>query len=149
MILPTIRLLAAWPVTALLLILALTGCEITPVQPSGHVVVQDKSTRMEVAFNKYDRERIRRYYASERRKKTKKLPPGLAKKQQLPPGLNKQVQRHGRLPPGLAGRALPAELERELAPLPVGYVRIRVGGDVVLANEHTRVVLDVVHDVVL
>ncbi len=146
---PTIRRLAAWPLAAVLFILSLAACEVTPVQPSGHVLVQDKSTRVEIAFSKHDRDRIRRYYVGRHRKKSKKLPPGLAKKQQLPPGLSKQVQWHGRLPPGLEGRALPAELERELAPLPAGYVRIRIGGDVVLANKHTRVVLDVVHDVVL
>ena len=149
MVVSAVRRLTALPMAALLSILALAACDITPVQPSGRVFVQDKSTRVEVGFNKHDRNRIRRYYARKHRKKSKKLPPGLAKKQRLPPGLNKHVQRHGRLPPGQEGRALPAELERELAPLPAGYIRRRVGGDVVLANEHTRVVFDVVHDVAL
>lgn len=109
----------------------------------------DESARAEVAFNEHDRERIQRYYGGKHRKKSKKIPPRLAKKRRLPPGLNKQVQRHGRLPPGLEGRLLPAALERELTPLPPGYVRMQVGGDVVLADERTRVVFDVIHDVVL
>ena len=149
MSLTTVRRLAAGPVAALLVILPLAACQTTPLQPSGRVRVQNKSTHVEVAFNHYDRERIRRYYTGKQKKRGKKLPPGLAKKSRLPPGLEKQLQRNGRLPPGLEGRALPFELERELTPLPAGYVRLRVGGDVVLANERTRVVLDVVHDVVL
>ncbi len=149
MALSAVRRLAVLPVAALLSFFALAACESLPVQPSGRVFVQDETTRVDVAFSKHERERIRGYYASKRRKKSKRLPPGLAKKQRLPPGLNKHVQRHGRLPPGLEGRALPAELERELAPLPTGYVRMRVGADVVLANKHTRVVFDVVHDVAL
>ena len=95
---PILRRLAAWIVAALLITLALAACEIPTVRPSGRAVVQDTSMRVEVAFNERDRERIRRYYGTKRQKKSKKLPPGLAKRQQLPPGLNKQVQRHGRLP---------------------------------------------------
>ena len=78
-------------------------------------------------------------------KKHKKTPPGLAKKKKLPPGLQKQLVKRGKLPPGLQGRGLAHELERQLTPLPRGYVHMKVGGDVIILNEKTRVVVDVVY----
>ena len=72
------------------------------------------------------------------------MPPGLAKKDAPPPGLQKHIVKHGELPPGLKGRSLPYELENSLTPLPKGFVRLKVGGDVVLMNEKTRIVVDVV-----
>ena len=78
---------------------------------------------------------------------TKTIPPGLAKKQELPPGLQKHIVKHGELPPGLQGRRLPLDLEGGLSRLPTVYIRLRVGGDIVLMNEKTRVVFDVVWDV--
>ncbi|MEJ2255300.1 MAG: hypothetical protein P8Y75_13245 [Nitrospirota bacterium] len=93
-----------------------------------------------VAFTRRDVKLIRAYYR-------KNLPPGLAKKKRLPPGLQRQVQRNGTLPPGLAARSLPRELERKLSPIPENYVRLRVGMDIVLMDTRTRVVLDIVKDI--
>ena len=153
MIMPKLLRIAAWPVAVLLFTLAPAGCNTSLVRPSGRVVVQDQNTRVEVVFNDHDREHIHRYYESKHRKYykkgKKKTPPGLAKKERLPPGLEKQLHRKGHLPPGLQGRGLPAELERELTPLPPGYVRIQVGGDIVLADERTRVIFDVIHGIAL
>lgn len=115
------------------------GCATYP-GTSGRVVVHDKNTHVEVAFSDRDRSLIREYYH-------RHLPPGLAKRSSLPPGLQKQVQRRGHLPPGLEGKSLPHELEVQLSSLPEGYVRLRVGVDVVLMNTHTRVVVDVVKDI--
>ena len=39
------------------------------------------------------------------------MPPGLAKKKSLPSGLQKQLEKNGTLPPGLAKRELPYDLE--------------------------------------
>lgn len=72
------------------------------------------------------------------------MPPGLAKKDSPPPGLQNQIVKHGELPPGLQGRSLPSDLEKQLTPLPKGFVRLKVGGDVVLMNEKTRIVVDVI-----
>ena len=72
------------------------------------------------------------------------MPPGLAKKHNLPPGLQKHIKKNGQLPPDLHKRNLPVDLEQELSPLPKGYVRVKVGGDVVLMDEKTRVVVDVI-----
>ncbi|MGE4281839.1 MAG: hypothetical protein AB7G62_19820, partial [Magnetospirillum sp.] len=71
--------------------------------------------------------------------KEKKMPPGLAKRDQLPPGLAKRDT----LPPGLAKRDLPSDLERRLSRLPGGYSRKSVGSDIVLIEEATGIVLDI------
>lgn len=75
------------------------------------------------------------------------LPPGLAKRDQLPPGLERQMHRHGTLPPGLRTRPLPRALAARLPPPPEHCVRLIVGTDIVLMNERTRAVLDVIRDV--
>lgn len=116
-------------------------------QVSGRVAIQDRNTRIEVAFNDQDRKYIREYYQREYKKRHKKgMPPGLAKRDRLPPGLQKQVQRNGKLPPGLEGRALPRELERRLSRLPANYVRIQVGTDIVLMDRRSRIAVDVIKD---
>jgi len=80
--------------------------------------------------------------------KKKGLPPGLAKKTSLPPGLQRQLERNGRLPPGLAKRDLPADLQSQLPPAKDGTERVIAGADVVLIHEATGVVLDILRDVV-
>lgn len=118
---------------------ALCGCA-THAMTSGRVVLQDGNKQVLVTISERDRALIAEYYG----KKRKGLPPGLAKRQGgLPPGLAKRDT----LPPGLRGDPLPAELERQLTRLPSGYVRVRIGYDVVLLDGRTRVVLDVVYGV--
>jgi hypothetical protein len=131
----------------LVLSLALGGCaSMEPQLTSARVLWQDDHSRIEVAFNDSDRRQIHDYY-SRRGHGRKHLPPGLAKKKSLPPGLHKHVVRNGKLPPGLARRALPGDLERRLSPVPDNYVRLKVGGDIVLMNRQTQVVMDVIYDV--
>lgn len=123
----------------LLLSLALTGCA-THAATSGRVVLQDGTSQVTVSFNERDRALIHDYYS----KQKKKMPPGLAKREgKLPPGLAKRET----LPPGLQREALPFELERQLTPLPSGYVRLRVERDIVLLDNRTRVIVDVIHGV--
>lgn len=117
------------------------GCA-THVATSGRVVLQDRNTQVVVSINERDRALIEAYYGN----KKKRLPPGLAKRQGgLPPGLAKR----GTLPPGLREESLPVELERKLTPLPSGYIRVRVGHDIVLVDRRTRVVFDVVYDIAI
>ena len=74
------------------------------------------------------------------------LPPGLAKRgSDLPPGLQKQLQRNGHLPPGLEKRVypFPVELERRLPPLRPGLIRGIIGGNAIIMDKRTSVILDV------
>ena len=120
-------------------LIASGGCATYP-STSGKVVVHDRNTHVRVAFSLRDRTLIREYYRHH-------LPPGLAKRSSLPPGLQKQVKRRGQLPRGLRKERLPKELEVKLSSLPSGYVRFRIGIDVVLMNTRTQMVVDVVKDI--
>jgi hypothetical protein len=75
------------------------------------------------------------------------LPPGLAKRNSLPRGLEKQLQRNGRLPPGLEKKLapFPPELDARLAPIPAGYRRVSAGHIAIVWNPRTAVVIDFMH----
>jgi hypothetical protein len=124
---------------------SLTGCA-TDLLTSGRVVIGDENTSVAISFSNRDRELIHDYYArSYKKKKSKRTPPGLAKRgRHLPSGLAKRDT----LPPGLQGRSLPADLESSLSPISKGYVRVIVGSDVVIMNRNTRVVIDIYRDAV-
>lgn len=130
---------------ALTLVLAailLGGCE-TAAPRHGEVVVRDRDFDVRIVFSDRDRIIIRDWYDDRRRS----LPPGLAKKGKVPPGHAKRWGPRDTLPPGLAYRYLPVELERRLSRLPEGYVRVIVGGDIVILNTRTRVIFDILHDI--
>lgn len=125
----------------LLISTGLVGCITTPENTSGRVVVHDRNAHIDIRFNDRDRHLIHDYYRTHG-KKQKRVPPGLAKRGgRLPPGLAKR----DRLPPGLQGRGLPHALESRLSHLPAGYVRLKVGTDLVLMNRDTRVVFDIIY----
>ncbi|MBI3897940.1 MAG: hypothetical protein HY308_06545 [Gammaproteobacteria bacterium] len=112
---------------------------------SGRVVIQDSNASVDIGINAHDRAVIEDYYQP-KKKKNKGIPPGHAKRGGgLPPGLAKR----GKVPPGFQGEPLPVELERQLTPLPAGYVRVHVDHDIVLFNRNTRVVFDILHDLPL
>lgn len=79
------------------------------------------------------------------RRRGKGLPLGLAKKQQLPPGLAKHLIKGGTLPPGLLrqAEALPILIDRQLCVLPDGCRRVIIAGNVVIMNEKTALIYDV------
>jgi hypothetical protein len=99
-----------------------------------------------VLITKADRELITGWFHSN----LAGLPPGLAKREQLPPGLQKQLVKNGTLPPGLQKKVqpLPAALEHQLPPLPGGYQRVMVGATVVLMNQKSRLIADVLYDAI-
>jgi hypothetical protein len=132
-------------ISAFLLIL-MNGCASIPQINSGIFEVGSDNARVKVAFNDHDRRIIHDYY-QKKKIKHKGLPPGLAKKRKLPPGLQKQLKRNGSLPPGLAKRSLPYKLEERLSRIPRGYVRLKVGGDIILMNKTTEVIVDIIHDI--
>jgi hypothetical protein len=80
----------------------------------------------------------------------KGLPPGLAKREHLPPGIEKHLIKGGTLPPGLMKKAqpLPIVIERRLYVLPTGYRRVVIGGNIVIMNEKTALVYDVMRLVI-
>ncbi len=122
------------------------GCASIPHIDSGVFEVKTDDMQVKVSFNDSDRRIIHDYY-SKKKIKHKGLPPGLAKKGTLPYGLQKHLEKNGKLPPGLAKKHLPYELEERLSPLPRGYVRLKVGGDIVLMNEETEVIVDIIYDI--
>ena len=77
----------------------------------------------------------------------RQMPPGLAKRDELPPGLARQLTERGTLPPGLAKRDLPADLAGKL-PRRGKTSRVIVDDDVVLIDNATERVLDVIGDIV-
>ena len=113
---------------------------------SGAVRVKGENAALSILFSDADRRHVSNYYKGRKQKKT---PHGLAKRDRLPPGLAKQVAVNGQLPPGLQGRGLPGDLERQLSPLPEGYVRLMVDKSIVLLNQKTGIVVDLMADVIL
>ena len=100
------------------------------------------------AFGKKDEKTIRDWFGN--KQNLQGLPPGLAKREQLPPGLQKHLEKNGTLPPGLQKRIqpLPLSLDRQLPKPREGTKRVVVGGNVILVEERTSKILDIVRDVI-
>ncbi|MFQ5777418.1 MAG: hypothetical protein ACE5IP_05375 [Terriglobia bacterium] len=99
------------------------------------------------AIGKDQEKKIREWFGH--KKNLEGLPPGLAKRDELPPGLERHLEKNGTLPPGLQKRIqpLPQDLERQLPKTPKGVKRVVVAGNVILLEERTSKVLDIVKDV--
>ena len=67
----------------------------------------------------------------------------------LPPGIAKNLARGKPLPPGIAKQYLPDGLRRLLPAPPHGYERVIIDGKVLLVEIATRVIHDILVDVVL
>ena len=65
----------------------------------------------------------------------------------LPPGIRRRLERGKPLPPGIAKRTAPPELQSRLA-LPAGFEIIEVGLDVLLVEVATNIIHDVLMDIV-
>ena len=103
---------------------------------------KNQEKREKHQYKDHDREVARGWYVEHQGH----LPPGLAKRDQLPPGLQRQLIVRGTLPPGLQARVqpVPRDLEVRLAPPPPECAHVFIGGNIVLLNRHTNVVVDVV-----
>src|ERR1700740_2212475 len=98
-------------------------------------------------FGPHDRELMASYYSD----RNSNLPPGLAKRGgNLPPGLEKHLERNGTLPPGLQKRIAPCpeELDRQLPSLPAECQRAVIGAHFVIFKRNTKVIVEVMKDVV-
>lgn len=110
-----------------------------------------KDDKRPARFLPEERRMIEQYYRGGQRVKHKGLPPGLAKRGgNLPPGLQKQLDRNGRLPPGLQKRLepLPVDLNSRLPRLPDYWERVILERDVILIDNRTNRILDIIEDVI-
>jgi hypothetical protein len=74
---------------------------------------------------------------------------GRKKQKGLPPGISKNLARGKPLPPGIAKQVLPQGLVALLPPPPHGFERIIIDGKVLLVEVATRVIHDILADVIL
>ena len=111
---------------------------VTPIAMAGELGV-------DIRFSNHEVEVIRAYF----REQSTPTHPGGKKSKGLPPGIAKNLQRGKTLPPGIAKQALPAELLTRLPPAPAGYERIELAGKVLLVEIATQVIHDVLSDVLL
>lgn len=131
----------------------------TETAPAEKTVEQATANVIERVFSEAEKAIIEEYFSVKvsdkndghkpkgKKNKNRGLPPGLAKKDQLPPGLAKQLEKNGHLPPGLEKRDLPDDLSERL-PARHGLKRLIVGSDVLLVEEGTELILDIIRDAI-
>jgi Ni/Co efflux regulator RcnB len=92
-------------------------------------------------YSQRDRDWMHTWYRDHRGE----LPPGLAKRDELPPGLARQLRVRGTLPPGLMREVhpVPVEFVHYLPPPPPDCEHVLIGGNIVLLNRKTHLVLDI------
>ncbi len=111
-------------------------------------VSQANEAGLSVVFSDDEIRVIRAYYHDHAITKDHKGKRG-KKPQGLPPGIAKNLQRGKPLPPGIAKQYLPQGLHEVLPAPPFGYERVVVDGKVLLVEIATRVIHDILTDVVL
>jgi Ni/Co efflux regulator RcnB len=141
-----------WLSAATAVLFALSGVSLAQGQGhghgngNGHGNKHDRDDdRDRQHYSERDRDYMRGWYHDHER--NGHLPPGLAKRDQLPPGLERQLRVRGTLPPGLRKKMMPVpeEFEQRLPPPPEGCAHVFIGGNVVLVNRSSYVVLDIFH----
>ena len=90
---------------------------------------------VDIVFGDDERETIRDYYSGRR-----------VNVDTLPPGIAKNLQRGKPLPPGIAKKNLPDDLESRLLPLD-GFRRQVLGDDIALIDEENNIIVDIITDV--
>jgi hypothetical protein len=92
-------------------------------------------------YSQRDRDWMHTWYRDHRGE----LPPGLAKRDELPPGLARQLRVRGTLPPGLMRKIhpVPEVFVSHLPPPPPDCEHVLIGGNIVLLNRKTHLVLDI------
>jgi hypothetical protein len=106
--------------------------------PSNNARPAKRDTRVAMAagFSTRDRLTIEEYFEKQRSVQ--------ARPESLPAGFSA----HDRLPTQIHGQPLPRVLETRLTVLPDAYVRLQVGRDVLLMERDSRVVLDLLRDMI-
>lgn len=123
---------------------------ITPAA-SGNSIWPVSEFGVEVEFTQDEIRLIRAYYAAVREdgnRGGRGEKGGRGKQAGLPPGIAKNLARGKAMPPGIAKQYLPDDLRHELPPVRDGFERVIVDGKVLLVEVATRVVRDILYDVV-
>lgn len=141
------RDLARWFMLPAFIALTLYSVESSAYETSGRVTIRGEQGMLDLSFSDLDRKLIQEHYHY--RSRYRQYPPGLAKKG-IPRGHQKKYKRHDHLPPHFmyqrsAYNRLPRELERRLSRLPNGCFRVVIGGSVILFDDNTKLILDVIH----
>lgn len=109
----------------------------------------DKRERKEIQpgtyFNDQQRTVVREYYV-QNYSSGKKCPPGLAKKNNgcMPPGQARQWAVGQPVPRGVTVYAVPQPVIVQLPPAPYGYRYARIGGDIVLVQQKSNLIVDII-----
>ena len=135
---------------------------------SGDETVGDIAEKaVDAAFSEFERQIIEGYYGekkagrdedvssedddngvAKKEKKSKKDKKAMKdkkdKKKGLPPGIAKKLERGGQLPPGIANRSLPDDLENKLPQAAGGFERVESDGKVLLVETATGIIVDMI-----
>lgn len=142
--------------TIIALSLIFTG----PVVFAEEVVTAVVKEGMKGAFNELERQTIKKYFKENEyvhyveedeshSHKGKGKNKSKGKSKGLPPGIAMNLERGKPLPPGIAKRDLPQDLNYSLPDRHDGYERTVVGNDVVLVEIDTGKIADIIVDAVL
>lgn len=96
-------------------------------------------------FNDQHRAYARQYYSTTY-KNGKKCPPGLAKKNNgcMPPGQVQNLVVGQPIPPNVKVYQVAQPVIRQLPPAPVGYRYELIGGDIVLVQQQSNIIVDII-----
>jgi Ni/Co efflux regulator RcnB len=98
-------------------------------------------------FNDQQRTYVREYYTQHYGGNARRCPPGLAKKNNgcMPPGQARKWDVGQRIPSGVTVYSVPQPVIVHLPPAPYGYRYVRLGGDIVLVQIQTNLIVDIIH----
>jgi hypothetical protein len=124
------------PALAAAFVVALAALQ--PAPAAAKPPQRESASVADIVFSEIEKRLIREYYAGQGH---------AASADNLPPGIRRKLARGKPLPPGIAKRFLPGELEAQL-PAHAGTVRRVIGRDVVLVAAATGVILDILFDAI-
>ena len=95
--------------------------------------------------DKRERIVVREYYV-QNYSNSKKCPPGLAKKNNgcMPPGQVRNWAVGQPVPRGVTVYAVPQPVIVQLPPAPFGYRYARIGGDIILVQQQSNLIVDII-----
>ncbi len=141
-------------------IIALSLIFTGPVVFAEEVVTAVVKEGIKGAFNELERQTIKKYFKENEyvhyveedeshSHKGKGKNKSKGKSKGLPPGIAMNLERGKPLPPGIAKRDLPQDLNYSLPDRHDGYERTIVGNDMVLVDIDTGIIADIIVDAVL